>query len=103
MKTLTLVDGTTFSVLDDSSSANIRIPVESFADADEIKTKFTRENMTEIEIGNEIANQVNPLSVSVNETDDGLICSIFCQSSLQDYVQNQIDNYTEWLIDEGVI
>lgn len=88
---------------DESSAGNIRIPIEEFADADTLITKFTRENMTEIEIGQEIFHEVNPVSVTAIKTGDDHLCVIQCQESLQDYVQNQIDNYTEMLIEEGVI
>ena len=103
MKTLTLKDGSTYDVLDDSSVGNIRILVEDFADADEIETKLTRENMTEIQIGVEIFHEVNPVAFSVTKQNGETICSVYCQESLEDFVQNQIDNYTEMLIEEGVI
>lgn len=103
MKTLTLANGKTYSVLDESNSANFRIPVETFAAADAIAVDFTRENMTEIELGNEVFHQVNPISISVNTEDGQKICTVFCQSSLQDYVDNQIDNVIEQMIAEGVI
>lgn len=103
MKILTLKDGTQYDVLDDSSVGNIRIQVKDFAEADEIETNLTRENMTEIQIGVEIFHEVNPVAFSVTKQNGEMICSVFCQESLQDYVQNQIDNYTERLIEEGVI
>ena len=88
---------------DNSSAANIRIPVEEFADADALEADFTRENMTEIELGNEIFHEVNPVGIAVIKENGEFLCVIRCQESLQDYVQNQIDNYTERLIEEGVI
>ena len=103
MKILTLKDGTQYDVLDDSSVGNIRIQVEDFAEADEIETNLTRENMTEIQIGVEIFHEVNPVAFSVTKQNGEMICSVFCQESLEDFVQNQIDNYTEMLIEEGVI
>lgn len=103
MKILTLKDGTQYDVLDDSSVGNIRIQVENFAEADEIETNLTRENMTEIQIGVEIFHEVNPVAFNVTKQNGEMICSVFCQESLEDFVQNQIDNYTEKLIEEGVI
>ena len=103
MKTLVLVDGTTYEVLDDSNIANIRIPVEDFADADEIETKFTKENLTLVRLGYQEFHQVNLLGISVMKNDDGFVCTVTCQESIQDYVDNVIDNVIERLIEEGVI
>lgn len=103
MKTLVLKDGTTFDVLEDSNISNIRMEVESFAEADEIQKSFTRANLETVTLGGQVFNQVNPVGVSVMRNDGGFICTIHCQDSLQDYVQTQIDNYTERLIEEGVI
>ena len=103
MKTVTFVDGTTLNALDDSNVAQIRIPVESFGDVDTLKETFTKANMETLTIGAEEFHQVNPISVSANTIDGQIIATFYNQDGLQDYVQNQIDNYTEWLIDEGVI
>lgn len=103
MKILKLVDGTTYSVSDDSNVANIRIPVEAFGDADEIMSHFTKENMERITIGNQEFNQVNPVGVAVVKNEDGFTCIVNCQESLQDYINNQIDNVIERMIEEGVI
>ena len=103
MKNLILVDGTTYSVLDDSGVGNIRIPVQSFSDADVIVEKMVKANMTTIQLGIEEFHEVNPIDIRVAKEDGHLLCSVFCQESLQDYIQNQLDNYTERLIEEGVI
>lgn len=103
VKQLILYDGTTYQVEDSSNIANIRIPVEDFATVDEIKTHFTKANMAEVQLGAEVFREVNPVSFSANKSADGMICTVYCQDSLQDFVQNQIDNYTERLIEEGVI
>ena len=103
MKVLTLVDGTTINVADESGVGNIRIPVQDFADADGIKAHFTRENMTTITIGAEEFHQVNPLGFYVSDDDGGMFMTVRCQESLQDYVNNQIDNVILQLIEEGVI
>ena len=103
MKKLVLVDDTEYSVLDDSGVGNIRIPVENFAEADDIAVKMVKANMTTIELGLEEFHEVNPIDIRVAKEDGQLICSVYCQESLQDYIQNQLDNYTEKLIEEGVI
>ena len=103
MKTLVLHDGTTYEVEDGSNIANIRIPVDDFATADEIETHFTRENMVEVQLGAEVFREVNPVAIDVHKKDGEVVCVVCCRDSLQDYVQNQIDNYTESLIEEGVI
>lgn len=103
MKTLVLKDGTEIQVLDESNSSQIRIEIEDFGDADTLLTNFTRENMEQIQLGVEIFNQVNPVASAVNRKDGRTILTVYCQESLQDYINTQIDNYTERLIEEGVI
>ena len=103
MKRLVLKDGTEYQVADNSNISNICIPVESFAAVDELQTDFTKANMTEVQMGEEVFYQVNPVSISVNKHGNEILCVVYCQDSLEDYIQNQIDNYTERLIEEGVI
>lgn len=103
MKKLTLKDGTEIDVLDDSGVGNLRIPVQDFADADTLAAKLTKENMEEITLGVQIFHEVNPVAMSVVKQDGEMIMSVYCQESLQDVIQNEIDNYTEMLIIEGVI
>lgn len=103
MKQLILHDGTTYQVEDNSNIANIRIPVNDFAAVDALESDFTKANMVEVQLGSEVFHEINPVSISANKQDNEIICTVYCQDSLQDYVQNQIDNYTERLIEEGVI
>lgn len=90
-------------VLDESNVSQIRIEIEDFGDADTLLESFTRENMEKIQLGAEIFNEVNPVASAVNRKDGSTILTVYCQESLQDYINTQIDNYTERLIEEGVI
>lgn len=103
MKTVVLKDGTAVQALDDSNVMQIRIPAESFAEADAIKAHFTRENMETVRIGAEEFHEVIPTAVSATEADGSIVITFYNQDGLQDYVRNQIDNYTLRLIEEEVI
>lgn len=103
MKQLILKDGTEYSVLDDSNIMQIRMEVETFAAVDNITAKFTRANMETVTLGAEEFHEVVPVSVSVVMEDGQKIAIFYNQDGMEDYIQNRIANYTEWLIDEGVI
>lgn len=104
MKTLTLHDGTTYQIEDNSSVGAFRIPVEMYAEIDSIKAKMTKENLSEISVGSVIFTDVINESVSVTADDSGNIVAIFLnRMGTQDIVQDAIDSYTLELMEGGII
>lgn len=104
MKQMRLKDGTTMMVQDESSAAQIRIPVQDFAAVDTLKGQITRANLETVQMGNQEFHEVIPVSVGVFEDESGAIVAVFyCQEGIEDLIQNRIDNYTLMLIEEGVL
>ena len=104
MKVLTLHDGTQYQMEDGSNVGAFRIPVQTYAAVDAILAELTRENLSEITIGNVVFQNVINESVNVQMDDNGNIVAIFLnRMGTEDIVQDAIDSYTLALLEEGVI
>ena len=104
MKVLTLKDGTTFQMEDNSGVGAFRIPVQNYAAVDTIKAALTRENLSDIQIGVVPFTNVINESVNVQMDDNGSIVAIFLnRMGTEDVVQEAIDSYTMELIEGGII
>jgi hypothetical protein len=104
MKNLTLKDGTVLQMEDVSNIGAFRFPVNNYAEVDTIKSKLTKENLSEITVGVvDFTNVINE-SINVQMDDNGNIVAIFLnRMGTNDIIQDAIDSYTLDLLEGGIL
>jgi len=103
-KILTLKDGTTHEMEDNSSVGALVFKVDNFAAVDTLKAALTTDNLSEISIGVNNFTDVAVDHVNIMTDDNGDITATFlCRMSTNDIVDDAIDAYTTQLIDGGIL
>jgi len=104
MKTLTLKDGSSLSLEDNSTVGTFVIKVDNYSVIDTIKAQLTKDNLSDITLGVVGYTDVINEKVLVDMDDNGAITARFLnRMSTSDIVSDAIDSYTEELLEGGII
>jgi len=104
MKNLTLADGTSLSMADNSTVGTFVFTVSAFEEVDELKAKLTSDNLESVIVGTVPFSNVVVDKVNVTTDDNGKITARFLnRMSTSDIVNDAIDSYTAELLEGGVI